>query len=256
MRNYYALLAVLCSPLALADAQVKVEAHSLLRLPATTSTLLLDRLEIAEHGTLLIPASLNEIRVAELVLGPNAHIGIAPSEQAFRLEVAGGQIGAGSHFSVRGAPGTELKPPSAGRTLSLRLENLTLAGDLSLDARGGKGAPGYRGLGGGSGDAAGCLWGRASRGHDGQNGADGSVGAAGARVRLEVPQNFPVELIQVRLDGGAGGPAGVGGDAGPGGAGKGCLLYRAAGGKAGRPGNPGQAGAAGPSGSLDVVRFE
>src|SRR3989338_6130038 len=153
MRNFCVLLAALCSPLVLADAQLKVEANTLLRLPATTSTLLLDRLEIDEHGTLLIPANLNEIRVAELVLGRDAHIGIAPSEQAFRLQVAGGRIEAGSHLSARVAPGTELTPPSAGRSLSLRLENLTLAGDLSLDARGGKGAPGYRGLGGGSGEA-------------------------------------------------------------------------------------------------------
>ncbi|MES2821551.1 MAG: collagen-like protein [Pseudomonadota bacterium] len=249
------VMTLLCSPLALADVQLKVEAHSLLRLPITSDSLQLERLEIGANGTLLVPASLHEIRVTELVLGPGAYIGIAPGERAFRLEVMHGQVNADSRLSVRGAPGTELKPPTTGRALSLRLADASLAG-LVLDARGGAGAPGFRGLDGAAGEAAGCTWGRSGQGHDGQAGSDGSAGAAGAQVRLEVPRDFPLDSFKVLLDGGPGGPAGAAGEAGPGGAGKGCLLYRAEGARAGRPGNPGQPGTAGPAGSLTVVHIE
>ncbi len=55
-------------------------------------------------------------------------------------------------------------------------------------------------------------------------------------MRLEVPREFPAELIKVNVAGGAGGPAGVGGKAGQGGKSKGCLVYRADGGKNGKPG--------------------
>ncbi|WP_137818802.1 collagen-like protein [Pseudomonas sp. 2FG] len=248
------LLAVLCCPLAQAEALVKVESNSLLRLPTTTSVLLLDRLEVADHGTLLIPSSLNEIRVGELRLGRDARIAIAPSAQAFRLQVVRAELGAGSHINARGATGTQQQPATAGRNLSVRLESVTLA-ELTLDARGGVGAPGYRGLDGADGDSAGCTWGQASRGYDGQNGGNGQSGAAGGQVRLEVPEEFPAQLLHVRLDGGAGGAAGEAGSGGAGGAAKGCLFYRAAGARAGRPGQPGQPGAAGSAGSFNLVRF-
>ncbi|MET1080926.1 MAG: collagen-like protein [Pseudomonas sp.] len=249
------LLALLCSPLAWADGQLKVEANALLRLPASQASVTLERLEIADHGTLLLPASLTELRVGELLLGNDARIALAPSDQGFHLQVARGQINAGSHISARGAPGTLEKPPTAGRNLSLRLEQVAVT-DLSLDARGGRGAPGYPGLDGAGGEAAGCTWGQASRGYDGQLGGDGSMGAPGARVRLEVPQDFDVERIRVTVDGGAGGPGGRGGLAGPGGEGKGCLLYRAEGARAGRAGEAGQPGAPGLAGSVEVVRVE
>ncbi|MNT67400.1 hypothetical protein D3C72_2055360 [compost metagenome] len=99
------------------------------------------------------------------------------------------------------------------------------------------------------------MWGQASRGWDGQPGGDGQTGGAGGEVRLEVPATFPVELLRVRLEGGAGGAPGEGGAGGRGGASKGCLLYQADGTKGGRAGQPGHAGAAGGTGSLKVVRF-
>ncbi|MGH8352317.1 MAG: collagen-like protein, partial [Pseudomonas sp.] len=223
------LLAGLCSSLATAQTLVRVEAHSVLRLPSNSASVLqLDRLEIAEQGTLLIPASLTEIRLGELHLGREARIGIAPSEQPLRLVVARGEIGAGSHISAGGAPGTLQQPAKPGRNLSLRLEKVQTA-ELTLDARGGAGAPGYRGLDGADGESGGCTWGQATRGHDGQQGGDGQSGAAGGQVRLEVPADFPAQLLQVRLEGGAGGPAGEGGSGGAGGKAKGCWFFRSAG---------------------------
>ena len=55
MRNLM-LLAALFSPLALAQAVIEVAPHGVMRLPTTASTLHIERLRIAEHGTLLIPA--------------------------------------------------------------------------------------------------------------------------------------------------------------------------------------------------------
>ncbi len=248
------LLVALCSSLVQAQALVKVESNSLLRLPTTTSALLLDRLEVADYGTLLIPSNLNEIRVGELRLGRDARISIAPSAQAFRLEVVRAELGAGSHINARGATGSQQQPATAGRNLSVRLEHVTLT-ELTLDARGGVGASGHPGLDGADGDSAGCVWGQARRGYDGQNGGNGQSGAAGGQIRLEVPEAFPEQLLHVRMDGGAGGAAGEAGRGGAGGAAKGCLFYRAAGARAGRPGQPGQPGSIGNAGSFNLVRF-
>jgi len=74
-------------------------------------------------------------------------------------------------------------------------------------------------------------------------------------VRLEVPQQFPVELVKVRLEGGAGGAPGKPGKAGARSGEKGCLLYSVDGGKAGHDGNAGKPGPSGAQGRLDVVRF-
>jgi hypothetical protein len=48
---------------------------------------------------------------------------------------------------------------------------------------------------------------------------------------------------------------GKGGVAGKGGASKGCLVYRADGGKSGKPGQPGQPGAPGSNGALTLQRL-
>jgi hypothetical protein len=72
---------------------------------------------------------------------------------------------------------------------------------------------------------SGLHLGRGRSRFDGSNGSDGQPGAPGALVRLEVPREFPAELIKVNVAGGAGGPAGVGGKAGQGGKSKGCLVY-------------------------------
>ncbi|MEB0039777.1 collagen-like protein [Pseudomonas sp. MH10] len=252
------LLAVACSaaiftPVVMAEAVV-VEAHSLLRLPVKTSVLQLDRLEVSDYGTLLIPAGVDEVRVGELVLGHEARIAIIPSGQGFNMVVGRGELASGSQITARGAPGTFLKPALPGRNLTLRLENLN-ADELSIDARGGSGAPGYFGLDGANGEDPGCLWGEASRGFNGDNGSNGHDGAPGALVRLELPAAFPAEHIKVLVNGGVGGLAGAAGLAGKGGASKGCLVYRADGGKSGRPGQPGQPGAPGRDGSLTVQRL-
>ena len=175
MRNLM-LLAALFSPLALAQAVIEVAPHGVMRLPTTASTLHIERLRIAEHGTLLIPANLTEMRIAELHLGRDARIAIAPAEQAFRLEVASGEIASGAQISARGAQGSSEQPALPGRNLSLRLQVVTVE-SLLVDARGGNGAPGYAGLAGANGKPGGCTWGEASRGHDGLDGGDGQPGA-------------------------------------------------------------------------------
>ncbi|NMX65070.1 collagen-like protein [Pseudomonas sp. WS 5059] len=247
------LLALLVSPIALAES-VSVETNSLLRLPNSTSVLQLERLEVADYGTLLIPANITQVTVDELHLGREARIAIVPSARALQLQVQHAQLEHGSQITSRGAPGTHEKPARPGRDLTLRINQLSAA-ELSVDARGGTGAQGYSGLDGANGEDPGCTWGSAGRGANGDNGGDGLPGAAGAAVRIELPQDYPSEQIKVWVDGGAGGLPGVAGKPGKGGVSKGCLVYRADGGEKGRPGLEGQAGPAGPAGSVSIQRL-
>ena len=249
---------MLISTWVVAETQVQVDAHGVMRLPGNLDVLVLERLDVAEHGTLLVPAQVSEIRVSELNLGPQARIAIAPSDRVLRLEIERAQIAAGAQLIARGAAGTFESPALPGRSLHIRLQAIgseEVMPILLIDARGGNGAPGYAGLDGADGKPGGCTWGQASKGHDGQNGGNGQAGAAGGMVRVEVPATFPVELLQGRVEGGEGGPAGAGGKPGSGGATKGCWLYSTDGAGAGRPGQAGQAGPHGAAGALDVVRF-
>lgn len=252
MRNLF-LLAVLFSPLALAQS-VSVGTNSLMRLPNNTSVLQLERLEVADYGTLMIPATVTQVTVDQLHLGREARIAIVPSEQGLQLQVGHAELDSGSQITSRGAPGTYLKPATPGRNLTLRINALN-ASDLSVDARGGAGSPGYFGLDGANGEEPGCTWGQAGRGANGDNGGDGQAGAAGAQVRLELPQSYPAEQIKVWVDGGAGGLAGAAGKPGKGGQSKGCLVYRTDGGQSGRSGLEGQPGTPGPAGSVTVQRL-
>lgn len=247
------LLAALFSPLALADA-ISVAANSVLRLPNKSSVVHLQRLDVADSATLLLPASLVELKVDELHLGNQARIAIVPAERDLRIEVGQAQLGQGSQIAAHGAPGTYERVARPGRTIELRVQALQ-AEQLSIDARGGAGAPGYVGLDGGNGKPGGCTWGQASRGANGDDGGNGQDGAAGGRVRLVLPGAFPAEHIKVQLDGGAPGLAGAPGKPGAGGASKGCLVYRTDKGAAGKPGQPGQPGLAGASGELILQRL-
>jgi hypothetical protein len=249
----FCLLAVLISPLACAQV-VSVETNSLMRLPNTTSTLQLERLDVADYGTLLIPSNVTEVTVGELHLGRDARIAIVPSEQALELKVSRAHLSEGSQITARGAPGTYQKAARSGRNLNLQISTLN-APQLSVDARGGAGAPGFVGLDGANGQAPGCTWGQAGRGADGSDGSDGQPGAPGALVKLVVPRDYPAEQIKVQVAGGAGGLAGPGGKPGAGGKAKGCLIYEADGGKSGKPGADGQPGAAGAAGSVVVQRL-
>lgn len=172
------LLALLASPLALAETSVTVDTNSFIKLPALTGTLSLDRVVIADHGTLVVPASITELKVGELRMGRDARIGIASADQPFRLEVTQGEIATGGHITASGAAGSMKKPASDGRDLTLRLGTVAVD-ELTVDVRGGIGAPGYSGLAGADGKSGGCLWGQASRGHDGQNGGNGGEGGQG-----------------------------------------------------------------------------
>lgn len=247
------MLSALSSSLVMAQS-ISVESHSLMRLPSNSSVLQLERLEVADYGTLLIPAGLTEVRVEQLVLGHESRIAIVPSAEPFHLQVKQADLGIGAEITARGAPGTFEKPPSPGRNLELRVEQLD-ADELSIDARGGAGSPGYVGLDGGNGDEPGCTWGSASRGFDGDGGGNGHEGAHGALVRLELPAAFPDERVKVNVQGGAGGIGGEGGRGGKGGTSKGCVVYRADGAKSGRDGDKGQAGAAGAAGSVSVHKL-
>ncbi|WP_165680473.1 collagen-like protein [Metapseudomonas otitidis] len=248
------LLALLTSPLAFAETSVTVETNSFIKLPALTGTLNLDRVVIADHGTLVVPVSITEIKVGDLRMGRDARIGIASADQPFRLEVARGEIATGGHITASGAAGSMKNPASEGRDLTLRLGTVAVD-ELTVDVRGGIGAPGYSGLAGADGKPGGCLWGQASRGHDGQNGGNGGEGGNGGHIRLEVAQDFPLEQVRARVEGGAGGPAGEAGAPGAGGAANGCLIYSTDRGQKGRAGQPGQAGPAGTNGRMDVVRY-
>ena len=247
------LLAALFSPLALADT-ITVQSHSLMRLPGNNDHVQIERLEVSDYGTLLVPGGISDVRIADLVLGHEARIAIVPSAQPINMVIDHGRFATGSQITARGAPGTFERAALPGRNLTLRVQHLN-AEQLSIDARGGAGGPGYVGLDGGNGEAPGCTWGQAGRGHDGDNGGNGHDGAAGGQVRLELPQGFAAERISVNVDGGAPGPGGAGGQPGKGGASKGCVVYRADGGKAGKPGQAGQSGAAGPVGTVTVQRF-
>ncbi|KPA99514.1 hypothetical protein [Pseudomonas asplenii] len=247
------LLAALCSPLAFAQV-VSVESHSVLRLPGNTSSLHLERLEVADNGTLLVPAGITRLEVGELHLGREARIAIVPSEQAFELKAVRAELDSGSQITARGAPGTYQKSPLPGRNLNVRID--ALKGPLlSVDARGGTGVPGYVGLDGANGAEPGCTWGSAGRGSDGDNGGDGRQGAPGAQVHLQLPRDYPAEQIKVQVDGGAGGPAGAAGRPGAGGKSKGCFIYDTAAGKPGRPGLAGQPGPQGEAGSVTIQRL-
>jgi len=242
------LMAALCSPLAHAEV-VQVEANSMMRLPANVAVLTLEKLDVADYGTLLIPAGVSQVNIDQLHLGHESRIVIVPAERGIELRVTNAELGEGSQISTRGAAGTFEKPARPARDLSLRIEALQ-ADQLSIDARGGTGAPGFVGLDGGNGQAGGCTWGQASRGANGDNGGDGHDGAPGGRIRLSVPQGFAQERVVVRLDGGAPGKPGAAGKAGKGGASKGCLVYSTDAGANGRPGQPGQPGLAGAAGEL------
>lgn len=247
------LLAALATPLAQAES-LEVAAHSMLRLPNKASSVHLERVQVADSATLLLPATLTTLKIDHLELGRDARIAIAPAQSALSIEANSAVLGVGSEISAPGAPGSYERAARPGRDLDLRLQTLE-AEQLSIDARGGAGAPGYAGLDGGNGTAGGCTWGTASRGANGDIGGNGHDGAAGGRIRLALPADFPQERIQVRLDGGAPGKPGAAGKAGQGGASKGCLVYRTEAGTNGRPGLPGQPGLAGTAGELILQRL-
>jgi hypothetical protein len=247
------LLAAFISPLASAQV-VSVETNSLMRLPNTANTLQLERLEVADYGTLLIPSNVTQVTVGELHLGRDARIAIVPGEQALELKVRRADLAEGSQITARGAPGTYQKAARSGRNIEVQIQALNAA-QLLVDARGGAGAPGFVGLDGANGQAPGCTWGQAGRGADGSDGSNGQPGASGALVKLAVPHDYPAERIKVQVAGGAGGVAGPGGKPGAGGKAKGCLVYKADGGKSGRPGSDGQPGPEGAPGSVTVQRL-
>ena len=79
------LLAAFISPLACAQV-VSVETNSLMRLPNTASTLQLEKLEVADYGTLLIPSNVTEVTVGELHLGREARISYRAAYRFFETK--------------------------------------------------------------------------------------------------------------------------------------------------------------------------
>ena len=86
MRSF-ALLLFLFAGTSLAATQVTVPSNTLMRLPVASSSLQLERLEVADQATLMIPATVTELHICELLIGRDAHIGVAPSDQPLRLVV-------------------------------------------------------------------------------------------------------------------------------------------------------------------------
>lgn len=204
----------LFAPLACSAAStVSVEANTVLRLPVKGDSLSLDRISVGPEGALLIPSRVKELKIGELDLAKNARIGVFPGNDALQIEVLHGNLADGSVIAAQGSSGSFEKPASGGRNLLLRLQDVAVE-NLLIDVRGGVGAPGYDGLDGGSAQTSGCLWGSGKSAGDGQDGADGQTGAPGGVVRLEVPEQFDVEKVKVRLEGGAGGAGGKPGKAG------------------------------------------
>ena len=120
------LLAALISPLACAQV-VSVETNSLMRLPNTASTLQLERLEVADYGTLLIPSNVTEVTVGELHLGREARIAIVPGEQALALKVRRADCPKAARSPPVAAPGTYQKAARSGRNLELQIKALNAA---------------------------------------------------------------------------------------------------------------------------------
>ncbi|KAF1010999.1 MAG: hypothetical protein GAK32_01122 [Pseudomonas fluorescens] len=196
MRKVF-LLALLVSPVALAQS-ISVETNSLMRLPSSPGVLQLDRLDVADYGTLLVPATVTQLSVDELHLGRDARIAIVPAATALQLQVRSAQLEHGSQITSRGAPGTHEKPARPGRDLTLRINALT-GDELSVDARGGAGAQGYAGLDGANGADPGCTWGSAGR-----------AGASGIAAGLSQRADQGLGRWRCRWSGGHGGQTGQG----------------------------------------------
>ncbi|ESW36322.1 hypothetical protein O164_30545, partial [Pseudomonas taiwanensis SJ9] len=148
MRNLM-LLAMLAAPLAQAES-LEVAANSMLRLPDKSASVHLAQLRVADAATLLLPATLAELKVDQLELGRDARIAIAPSDSPLLIEARSARLGEGSEFSAPGAAGTYQRGARSGRSLDLKLAEVD-AERLAIDARGGAGAPGYVGLDGANG---------------------------------------------------------------------------------------------------------
>lgn len=254
MRKSLLGLALFAPLVCSAAGNVSVQPNTVLRLPVKGDSLSLDRISVGAEGALLIPSQVKVLKIGELDLAKNARLGVFPGGETLQIEVRHGNLADGSVIAAQGSSGSFEKPASAGRNLVLRLQDVQVA-NLLIDVRGGVGAPGYDGLDGGSAQTSGCLWGSGRPAGDGQNGADGRSGAAGGVVRLEVPEQFDVKRVKVRLEGGAGGAGGKPGKAGPRSSEKGCWFYSVAGEGPGSEGKGGVEGPKGGEGRLEVLRF-
>ena len=95
------LLVALCSPFVHAES-VKVDSNTLMRLPANTSVLQLEQLDVADYGTLLIPPGVTQVKIDQLHLGREARITIVPAERAIELHAAYANFEEGSQINARG----------------------------------------------------------------------------------------------------------------------------------------------------------
>ena len=114
MRKVF-LLALLVSPVALAQS-VSVETNSLMRLPSSTSVLQLERLDVADYGTLLIPATISQVTVDELHLGRDARITIVPGNTALQMQVRDAQLSTVARSPHGALPAPTKNPPRLGVT--------------------------------------------------------------------------------------------------------------------------------------------
>ena len=140
MRKLLLGLMLLAPIEAASAASVQVEANTVLRLPVKGESLSLEHVRVAEGGALLIPSRVKVLHIDALDLQKNARLGVFPGEQPLRIEVARGHLADGSVIAAQGASGSFHRPASAGRTLTLRLQDVQVE-NLLVDVRGGVGAP-------------------------------------------------------------------------------------------------------------------
>jgi hypothetical protein len=230
----------------------QVEDNGLLRLPKMAQDSHLENLSIGRSGKLLVPSSITQLVVDDLVMAENARISIAPRETQFVLTLKHASLADGSVLAAVGSHGDFGVPGGDGTHVKVVIETGEVT-NLVIDASGGKGGDGWAGATGSHGKNAVCWGLGSSAGSNGGNGSNGMPGGDGGNVELSLAQSQWLEVIDIRQQGGIGGQAGAAGAAGKGGRSASCWLYSlgdAA--QDGQQGQQGQAAAAGSPGILTV----
>ncbi len=248
MKSLMVLVTLCLSAMSVWGQAFQVPENGLLRLPNLGQQAQLDKLDIAKGGKLLIPASIEQLTLAELTMGKDARISVAPRGSEFVLILKQAQFSDGSVLAAVGSHGDVGVPGGRGTDLRLVIESTSIE-NLVIDTRGGQGGNGWPGSAGESGKDAACWGFGSSAGTDGGDGSNGLPGGDGGNIILSLAESHWLEVIDIRQQGGAGGQAGAAGAGGKGGGEARCWLYSlgesANNGKTGQAGQPAQAGRAG-----------
>jgi len=226
----------------------QVPENGLLRLPNLGQQVQLQKLDIAKGGKLLVPASIEQLTLTDLIMGEDARISVAPRNTEFVLILKKAQFADGSVLAAVGSHGDVGVPGGRGTDLRVVIESTKIE-NLVIDTRGGQGGDGWPGAAGEQGKDAACWGFGSSSGTDGGDGSNGLPGGDGGNIILSLAESHWLEVIDIRQQGGDGGQAGAAGTGGQGGSEARCWLYslgeNASSGQAGQAGLPAQAGRAG-----------